>query len=519
LMNMTEKRKFQQGEKLIAIISDAASTGISLQADKRVENQRRRCHMTLELPWSADKAIQQFGRSHRSNQSSAPLYRILMTPCGGERRFASSAAKRLLSLGALLKGDRRALGAGQSLQAFDIDNSYGYEALKRMISDLKRDTDPMPTVQYRDLAQLDAIINIIRGELVKVGLAEEDDRGRFQLKGKTHSSGLKISQFLNRLLGMPIEMQEIAFNYFTQTFEGVIMDHKQRGNYDSGVTNITGQSIVSKPEHNKVVHKCPTSGAETNVRLVVSDSGVSYRQVCAKMRDFEENRETLFEGSGQRGLCGFYIATYGTMAKTNRPNVCYAHEIREMGEQTRAAIMNPQMQITRPHELNASRMKLEHLQANYKRVEFTDIDGVLRFRELWNFWYDFFKSTCVHGKTCEKGVGRRGCDHGKRFSNYLLICGAVLPIWNQINDQFKSTVSTEDGNVRETHLKVMRAQTTLGEKIVGLKLATIAVEEFDDYVASLQTTIEDRTKGGIGHERHGGDIHYDGYYDDDDDLY
>ena len=143
-VNINEMANFQRGDKLVAIISDAGSTGISLHADRRAGNQRcasisifvwivlrlpliclstrqeicaggkigrwlsligplpfllfpslplncivllhrnsRRVHITLEIPFNSTQFVQQLGRSHRSNQVSGPEYQAIITDLPG----------------------------------------------------------------------------------------------------------------------------------------------------------------------------------------------------------------------------------------------------------------------------------------------------------------------------------------------------------------------------------------------------------------------------------------------------
>ena len=104
--NLAETAAFMDGTKRILVFSMAGGTGRSYHADLSCGNTERRIHYLLEPGWRADQAIQGLGRTHRTHQASAPLFRPVATDVKGERRFIATIARRLDSLGAITRGQR-----------------------------------------------------------------------------------------------------------------------------------------------------------------------------------------------------------------------------------------------------------------------------------------------------------------------------------------------------------------------------------------------------------------------------
>ncbi|HEX8223759.1 MAG TPA: strawberry notch family protein [Allosphingosinicella sp.] len=240
--NLLEAEAFMRGEKRILIFSDAGGTGRSYHACLGAKNQARRIHYLLEPGWRADAAIQGLGRTHRTRQASAPLFRPVTTDVRGERRFISTIARRLDSLGALTRGQRQTGGQNLFDPADNLESRYAKDAL---------------TDWYH---------------LLFDGKLRSTTFGRFQrltgLKLEGEGGSLRedlppIQRWLNRLLALRIELQNAIFDEFLGLIERRVAAAREAGTLDLGVETIPVDSFDILDD--RVVRTDPRSGATTHL--------------------------------------------------------------------------------------------------------------------------------------------------------------------------------------------------------------------------------------------------------------
>ncbi len=241
-VNTWENEQFMDGAKRIAIITAAGSTGISMHASFNCRNQERRCHIVLELAWSAVLQMQSFGRSHRSFQKYPPKYILLSTNLGGERRFSATIARRLASLGALCKGDRNAADGGTQLSRYSFESTLGTGTLallyRRIFDGIEIPglENPRDTLKDMGLLNRDGEIN---------------DRDRYN-----------VPRFLNRILSLDCDRQNAFFAYYANLFDECVSHAKASGTFDDGVQDIKAISVKIQGEP-ELVYVDETTSAQT----------------------------------------------------------------------------------------------------------------------------------------------------------------------------------------------------------------------------------------------------------------
>lgn len=242
--NLAEAAAFMDDQKRILVFSDAGGTGRSYHADLGAKNQRLRVHYLLEPGWRADAAIQGLGRTNRTNQAQPPLFRPIASDVKAEKRFLSTIARRLDTLGAITRGQRQTGGQGLFRPEDNLESPYARDALRQLY------------------------LLLVRGKVEGCSLHRFESATGLKL---TDDNGIKdelppITTFLNRLLALTIDLQGVLFTAFEQLLTAKVEGAIRSGVYDIGLETLQAQSFVVTDA--QVIHTHPSSGAETRLLTI-----------------------------------------------------------------------------------------------------------------------------------------------------------------------------------------------------------------------------------------------------------
>ncbi|MFA5951987.1 MAG: bifunctional class I SAM-dependent methyltransferase/DEAD/DEAH box helicase [Hyphomicrobium sp.] len=236
-----EAQAFMDDIKKVLVFSKAGGTGRSYHADLAAKNQRKRIHYLIEPGWQADEAIQGLGRTNRTNQAQPPLFRPVTTDVRGEKRFLSTIARRLDSLGAITRGQRQTGGQGLFRPEDNLESPYARTALLQL---------------YTKLYQ---------GHVACCSLEKFEDVTALRIRNTEDGTMLEelppISTFLNRLLALEIALQNALFEEFETLLAAIVEGAIAGGTYEVGLETIQAESL--KILTRRIVAEHSATGAKT----------------------------------------------------------------------------------------------------------------------------------------------------------------------------------------------------------------------------------------------------------------
>ena len=390
--NLAETAAFMEGTKKILVFSMAGGTGRSYHAALDCGNTARRVHYLLEPGWRAEQAIQGLGRTHRTHQASAPLFRPVTTDVKGERRFIATIARRLDSLGALTRGQRdsqTSLGGADAalFKASDnLESPYARAALRQFYGAL--------WMGYINGWSLDRFEKATGLKLAYDGNLKEDLP--------------PMPKFLNRLLALPIEEQNTLFAELETRIDANIEQAMEAGTFEQGVENIVADSLRIASREELRTHE--RTGAATELVEIARKDRLEPLTADTAVRLRDQAMAAAGKGAPAR-------AALMVNARSNRAAVQVPAPSRMLDDGS----IQPRVRLLRPASRDTA-ADAALAASHWRKADETE------WRTLWDAEV---KSLPTH-----------------RESRLWLVTGLLLPVWDRLpkEDLRVRRLRTDDGD-------------------------------------------------------------------------
>lgn len=188
-----------------------------------------------------------------------------------------------------------------------------------------------------------------------------------------------MSKFLNRILGMKVELQNLLFKYFSDTLNAIITQAKRSGRYDQGILDVglTDEDNVELVKTHTILRKHATGTAKIEVHVLTVERGLSWNDAEEKWADVIGSDE------------GFYLSN---QVRNGKKTAILAIQLSRDGNSSKKGSKKDKMFVVyRPNTgQQVKHESLAELKKKYKKVTKEDAEF------SWKQQYDSSVRLCSH---------------------------------------------------------------------------------------------------------------------------
>ncbi|XP_033106930.1 uncharacterized protein LOC117108876 [Anneissia japonica] len=272
----------------------------------------------------------------------------------------------------------------------------------------------------------------------------------------------EVSVFLNRILGLEVELQNQLFQHFMDTLDAIIDNVKRDGKWDMGILDLGFKNRkVKKIDTQSFQCRSSTGTVVVELHKIVSDRGISW-----------EEAYDIF--SQPNSNCSFY------QSKRRVNDRCLAILTKEASA--------GHFLVYRPSTGCASKVQtVQDINLRYTKVP------PKLAKSDWETQYDHSEIHCTHsyrtGK-CKLTTSTSQCKHGVRKTPYHILTGSVLSVWSKVEQVLRRHPGSQ------SKMQIIRVKLEDDSKLVGCLMPDICVDELqcmltEEQKASIPIVIDD----------------------------